>query len=104
MADEKKPVEKKAVAKKPAEKKAAVKKAVKTVAAAKTAKKAAGKAVAKAASTAAKKLGNIYFEFDGQQIDLKAIKQKAELLGGDVYVVIAEKKIYDTAGNSVDLI
>ncbi len=109
MADEKKPVEKKAVAKKPAEKKAAVKKAVKTVAAAKTAKKAAGKAVktaavAKAASTAAKKLGNIYFEFDGQQIDLKAIKKKAELLGGDVYVVIAEKKIYDTAGNSVDLI
>ena len=52
---------------------------------------------------AAKKLGKIIFEFDGQQIDIKAIEKKAAKLGGDVYVVAAEKKIFDTEGKAVEL-
>ena len=62
---------------------------------------AAPKAAAKKAP--AKKLGKIIFEFDGQQIDIKAIEKKAAKLGGDVYVVAAEKKIFDTNGNAVEL-
>ena len=77
----------KAAAKKPAAKKAAKKPA---------AKKAAKKAPAK-------KLGKLIFEFDGQQIALKDIEKKAAKLGGDVYVVAADKKIYDTNGKGVDL-
>ena len=80
----KKTTTRKTVAKKPATKKAPAKKA--------TAKKAAPK-----------KLGKIIFEFDGQQIDYKAIEKKATKLGGDVYVVASEKKIFDTDGKSVDL-
>ena len=95
-AADKKPVEKKVAApaaKKPAtEKKPAAKKPA--------AKKPAAK---KPAKKAAKKLGKIIFEFDGQQIDLKAIEKKAAKLGGDVYVVAAEKKIYDAEGKSVEL-
>ena len=78
----KKPAAKEAAAKKPAAKKA-------------PAKKPAAKPV--------KKLGKIVFEFDGQQIDYKAIEKKAAKLGGNVYVVAAEKKIFDADGNSVDL-
>ncbi len=76
-------------AKKPAVKKATAKKT--------TAKKTAAK------KAPAKKLGKIIFEIDGQQIDVKAIEKKAAKLGGDVYVVAAEKKIFDKEGKSVDL-
>ncbi len=62
-----------------------------------TAKKAPAK------KTTAKKLGKIIFEFDGQQIDIKAIEKKAAKLGGDVYVVASEKKIFDKDGKSVEL-
>ena len=79
----------KAAAKKPAAKKPAAKKT--------TAKKAAAK------KPVAKKLGKIIFEFDGQQIDLKAIEKKAAKLGGDVYVVAGEKKIFDAEGKAVEL-
>ena len=85
---------KKTVAKKPAAKKAA------------PAKKAtAKKTPAKKAATAkkVKKLGKVIFEIDGKQIDYKAIEKKAAKLGGDVYVVTSEKKIYDVDGKSVDL-
>ncbi len=124
----KKPDAKKAVAKKPAAKKAVAKKpAAKKVPAAKKAtakkdapaKKAAEKTATKAAKTPAKKavakktpakkvakvkkLGKVIFEFDGQQIDYKKIEKKAAKLGGDVYVVANEKKIYDKDGKSVDI-
>ncbi len=84
----------KAAAKKTAAKKATAKKpaAKKT-----TAKKTAAK------KPVAKKLGKIIFEFDGQQIDLKAIEKKAAKLGGDVYVVAGEKKIFDAEGKAVEL-
>ena len=80
--DKKAPAAKKAAAKKPAAKKA-------------PAKKAAAKKV--------KKLGKIIFEIDGKQIDYKAIEKKAAKLGGDVYVVVGEKKIFDADGKSVNL-
>ena len=56
-----------------------------------------------AAKKAAKKLGKIIFEFDGQQIAYKDIEKKAAKLGGDVYVVASEKKIFDAEGKAVDL-
>ena len=95
----KKPAAKKTTAKKAAPAKAAVKKEVAKKAPAKkvTAKKPAAK------KAAPKKLGKVIFEFDGQKIDYKAIEKKAAKLGGDVYVVAAEKKIYDADGKSVDL-
>lgn len=107
-------VKKEAAAKKPAEKKTAVKKAApakKEAVKKAPAKKAATKAAAPAKKVAAKKtaakpvkkLGKIIFEFDGQQIDIKAIEKKAAKLGGDVYVVASEKKIFDAEGKSVDL-
>ena len=105
MAEEKKT----AAAKKPVEKKKeAVKKAVKTAAAVKTAKTVKKVATAKAAKTVVKKavekkLDNIIFEIDGVQFNLKDIEKKAASLGGTVYVVVSEKKIYDVDGNSVDL-
>lgn len=52
---------------------------------------------------AKKPLGKIILEIDGQQIDIKALEKKAAKLGGDVYVVANEKKIFDTEGKSVDL-
>lgn len=114
-AEVKKPAAKKAAAKKPAAKKAAAKKpaAKKAAAPAKKAeakKPAAKKAAAKkpaakkaAAKKVVKKLGKIIFEFDGAQIAFKDIEKKAAKLGGDVYVVAAEKKIYDAEGKSVEL-
>ena len=95
----KKPAAKKTTAKKAAPAKAAVKKEVAKKAPAKkvTAKKPAAK------KAAPKKLGKVFFEFDGQKIDYKAIEKKAAKLGGDVYVVANEKKIYDADGKSVDL-
>ena len=93
----KKAPEKKTVAKKPAAKTTAKKAPAKKAAVKKTvAKKAPAKRVAK-------KPGKIIFEFDGQQIDLKAIQKKASKLGGDVYVVAGEKKIYDKDGKAVEL-
>ncbi len=99
---------KKAAAKKPAAKKAApaAKKAAPAAKKAAPAKKAAAKkpAAKKAAKKApAKKLSKIVFEYDGQQIDYKTIEKKAAKLGGIVYVVASEKKIFDEAGNAVDL-
>ena len=93
---------KKAPAKKVAAKKPAAKKAPAKKAASKAAPKAAAKK-APAKKAAAKKLGKIIIEIDGQQIDIKAIEKKAAKLGGDVYVVTAEKKIFDTNGNAVEL-
>lgn len=101
----KKPAEKKATtAKKPVAKKAPAKAAAKkeTVKKAAPAKKTVAKK-APAKKAAPKKIGKIVFEFDGQQIDFKAIEKKAAKLGGDVYVVAAEKKIFDAEGKSVDL-
>ena len=60
----------------------------------------AKKATKKAAP---KKLGKVIFEFDGQQIDYKKIEKKAAKLGGDVYVVANEKKIFDKDGKSIDI-
>ncbi|MBR2751807.1 MAG: hypothetical protein IKD90_11830 [Clostridiales bacterium] len=99
---------KKAAAKKPAAKKAApaAKKAAPAAKKAAPAKKAAAKkpAAKKAAKKApAKKLSKIVFEYEGQQIDYKTIEKKAAKLGGVVYVVASEKKIFDEAGNAVDL-
>ena len=101
---------KKAAAKKPAAKKAPAKKAADKKPAAKKAaadkKPAAKKTAAKkpaAKKAAAKKLGKIFIEIDGQKITIKDIEKKAAKLGGDVYVVAAEKKIYDTDGKAVDL-
>ena len=88
----------KAAAKKPAAKKTTAKK---TVAKKPAAKKAPAKKAAK--KPAAKKLGKIIFEFDGKQIAYKDIEKKAAKLGGDVYVVAAEKKIFDATGKAVDL-
>ena len=104
----KKPAAKKAAAKKPAAKKPAAKKAAAPAKKAEAKKPAAKKATAKkpakkAAKKVVKKLGKIIFEFDGAQIDLKAIEKKAAKLGGDVYVVAGEKKIYDAEGKAVDL-
>ncbi len=88
------PAAKKTTAKKPVAKKTTAKKTA-------AKKPAAKKAPAKKA--APKKLGKIIFEFDGQQIDIKAIEKKAAKLGGDVYVVASEKKIFDKDGKGVDL-
>ena len=101
MAEVKKAPAKKVSTKKPAAKKTtAAKKAApaKKIAAKKPATKKAPEKKA-----APKKLGKIVFEFDGQQIDLKAIEKKAAKLGGDVYVVASEKKIFDKDGKSVEL-
>lgn len=82
-----------ATTKKPATKTTAKKAPAKKPAAKKTTTK----------KTPVKKLGKIIFEFDGQQIDIKAIEKKAAKLGGDVYVVASEKKIYDKDGKAVEL-
>ena len=96
------PAKKAAAAKKPAAKKPAAKKAVAKKPAAKKApaKKAAAK---KPAAKKVKKLGKVIFEIEGKQIDYKAIEKKAAKLGGDVYVVVGEKKIFDADGKSVNL-
>ena len=91
---------------KPEEVKAAAPVVAATAPKAEVKKPAAKKATAKkpaAKKPAAKKLGKIIFEFDGQQIDIKAIEKKAAKLGGDVYVVASEKKIFDTEGKAVEL-
>ena len=45
----------------------------------------------------------IFLEIDGQQIEWRAIKDKAYMLDGDVYIVASEKKIYDRDGRSIEL-
>ena len=102
----KKPAAKKApAAKKEAAPKAAAKKAAPVKKAAPAKKAAAKKPAAKKAPAkkAVKKLGKVIFEFDGQQISYKDIEKKAAKLGGDVYVVASEKKIFDADGKAVDL-
>ena len=116
----KKPATKKAApAKKAATKKPAAKKATSAKKAATTKKAATAKAPAKKVATkktvakkapakkpgrpTKKKLGKVIFEIEGQQIDYKKIEKKAAKLGGDVYVVVGEKKIFDANGKSVDL-
>ena len=96
---------KKTTAKKPAAKKPAVKKApaAKKPAAKKAAAKKPAAKKAPAKKAAPKKLGKVIFEFDGKQIDYKAIEKKAAKLGGNVYVVAAEGKIFDEDGKSVKL-
>ena len=70
---------------------------------------AAKKTTAKSSTTkkttksTTKKVGKIIFEIDHRQIDINAIKKKAAKLGGDVYVVTSEKKIYDSNGKSINL-
>ncbi len=97
----------KAAAKAPAKKAATAKKAAAAKAPAK--KAATKKTVAKKAPAkkpgrpAKKKLGKVIFEIDGQQIDYKKIEKKAAKLGGDVYIVVGEKKIFDADGKFVDL-
>ena len=54
-------------------------------------------------STTTKKAGKIYLEISGRQIDFKTIESKAAKLGGDCYVVVNEKKIYNKDGKSVNL-
>ena len=112
----KKPAAKKATAKKAATAKKTTAKKTTTKAAkapakkATTAKKATAKkapaknvAAKKPAAKKVKKLGKVIFEIEGKQIDYKAIEKKAAKLGGDVYVVVSEKKIFDADGKSVDL-
>lgn len=67
-----------------------------------TAKKTTTKKATTTKSTT-KKVGKIIFEIDHRQIDIDAIKKKAAKLGGDVYVVTSEKKIYDNNGKSINL-
>ena len=83
-------------------KKATTKKS--TTAKSSTAKKSttAKKTTAKK-STTTKKAGKIYLEISGRQIDFKTIESKANKLGGDCYVVVNEKKIYNKDGKSVNL-
>lgn len=58
---------------------------------------------AKKTTSASKKTGKIMLEINGRQIDFKTIEQKAAKLGGDCYVVVNEKKIYNDDGKSVSL-
>ena len=54
-------------------------------------------------STSSKKAGKIMLEINGRQIDFKTIESKAAKLGGNCYVVVNEKKIYNEDGKSVSL-
>ena len=93
----------KAEAPKAAEAPVVEKKAAEVKAAPAAAKKPAAKKTA-AKKPAVKKLGKVIFELDGKKFTYKDVEKKAAKLGGDVYVVLAEKKIYDVDGKSVDLI
>ena len=97
------PKAEKKAAKKPAAKKAAAPKAEKKAAPAKktAAKKPAAKKAAPAKKAAAKKV-DVVVEIDGQQIAVADIAKKLPK-AGKIYVVTAEKKAYDEAGNGVDL-
>lgn len=71
-----------------------------------TAKKSTAKKTttsAKKTTTSSKKSGTIMLEINGRQIDFKTIEAKAAKLGGNCYVVVNEKKIYNEDGKSVSL-
>ena len=42
-------------------------------------------------------------EINGRQVDFKTIEAKAAKLGGNCYVVVNEKKIYNEDGKSISL-
>lgn len=58
---------------------------------------------AKKTTSSSKKSGTIMLEINGRQIDFKTIEAKAAKLGGNCYVVVNEKKIYNEDGKSVSL-
>ena len=71
-----------------------------------TAKKTTAKKTStttKKTTTSSKKSGTIMLEINGRQIDFKTIEAKATKLGGNCYVVVNEKKIYNEDGKSVSL-
>ena len=71
-----------------------------------TAKKTTAKktsTTAKKTAASSKKSGTIMLEINGRQIDFKTIEAKAAKLGGNCYVVVNEKKIYNEDGKSVSL-
>ena len=70
-----------------------------------TAKKTTAKKTSTTAkkTTSSKKSGTIMLEINGRQIDFKTIEAKAAKLGGNCYVVVNEKKIYNEDGKSVSL-
>ena len=72
-----------------------------------TTKSSSSKTAAKKTTTTKKKTsskaGKIMLEINGRQIDFKTIESKAAKLGGDCYVVVNEKKIYNEDGKSVSL-
>ncbi|MCR4776068.1 MAG: hypothetical protein K5869_06785 [Saccharofermentans sp.] len=70
-----------------------------------TAKKTTAKktTAAKKTTSSSKKSGTIMLEINGRQIDFKTIEAKAAKLGGNCYVVVNEKKIYNEDGKSVSL-
>lgn len=70
-----------------------------------TAKKTTAKKTSATAkkTTSSKKSGTIMLEINGRQIDFKTIEAKAAKLGGNCYVVVNEKKIYNEDGKSVSL-
>ncbi len=61
------------------------------------------KSTSKKTTASSRKTGKIMLEINGRQIDFKTIEQKAAKLGGDCYVVVNEKKIYNDDGKSVSL-
>jgi len=70
-----------------------------------TAKKTTAKktTAAKKTTSSSKKSGTIMLEINGRQIDFKTIEAKAAKLGGNCYVVVNEKKIFNEDGKSVSL-
>ena len=70
-----------------------------------TAKKTTAKKTSTTAkkTTSSKKSGTIMLEINGRQIDFKTIEANAAKLGGNCYVVVNEKKIYNEDGKSVSL-
>ena len=68
-----------------------------------TKKTATKKTTATSKASSSKKAGKIMLEINGRQIDFKTIEQKAAKLGGNCYVVVNEKKIYNEDGKSASL-
>ena len=68
-----------------------------------TKKSTSSKSTTAKKTTTSKKSGIIMLEINGRQIDFKTIEAKAAKLGGNCYVVVNEKKIYNDDGKSVSL-
>lgn len=68
-----------------------------------TKKSTSSKSTTAKKTTTSKKSGTIMLEINGRQIDFKTIEAKAAKLGGNCYVVVNEKKIYNDDGKSVSL-